>query len=407
MKKISQNRRVVVTGLGVVSSLGIGWQEFWKNLIAGKSGISLITAFDTSQYDRHMGGEVKNFDPTKFMSKRKAANYGRASQMAIAATKLAIEDANLDLKKLDRTRVGVCIGTTMGEPQVMEQIDMKFVKERRKLDYDIKSSLRYPSSNISQAVSSHFNIRGQNVVFATACASGSYSVARAFDLIKMDKCDVVVAGGSDALSRIAFTGFKRILAMAPEKCQPFDKNRKGMMMGEGAGILIVESYEHALKRKANIYAEIAGFGMSCDAFHMTEPSEKGVTKAIIKALKNAKIKADQVDHINAHGTGTKENDSIESIAINRVFGSRTKDIPVSAIKSMLGHTMGAASAFESISSCLSIKTSQIPPTINLETADSACNVSCFPQGSFAKDLRIVLKSSQAFGGNNVCTFFKL
>src|SRR3989338_9250802 len=307
----NSNRRVVVTGLGVVSSLGIGWQEFWKNLLAGKSGISKITAFDTSKYDRHYGGEVKDFDATNFISQRKVPRLGRATQMAIAASKLALKDAHLGLIDVKGSKSGVCVGTTMGEPQIMERVDEKSFKNGNKLEYDFNSSMSYPASSIANHVANYLKLEAMNTVFSTACSSGNYAIARAYDLIRRGKCDFMLAGGSDALSRIAFTGFGRLYAMAPEKCCPFDKKRQGMILGEGAGMLLLESLETAKKRRAHIYAEILGYGMSCDAYHMSEPKVEGVEKALKKALKSSNISPDEVDYISAHGTGTIENDAAE------------------------------------------------------------------------------------------------
>ncbi len=401
IKKSSQNdRRVVVTGLGVVSSLGIGWEEFWKNLMAGKSGISKITSFDTSQYDRHYAGEVRGFEAGKFISSSNIKQLGRASQFAIAATKLAIKDAGIRVEDLKKKCAGVCIGTTMGESQVIEQIVKHTFINMEKLTK--MRALIYPANSISVNVARYFKLTGQNVIFANACAAGNYAIGRAFDLIKSGKVDIMIAGGADALSRIAFTGFRRIYAMAPEKCQPFDKNRQGMMLGEGAGIVILESLANAKKRKAKIYAEVLGYGLSCDAYHMTEAAIQGIQNSIEKSLRNSGIKKENVDYISAHGTGTKENDLAECQALNRVFGGFLKKTPVSSIKSMLGHTMGAAAAFETIACCLAVKNNKIPPTINLETQDPECKIDSVPNKGKEHQVNIALNSSQAFGGNNAC-----
>ena len=396
------NRRVVVTGLGVVSSLGIGWQEFWKNLLAGKSGISKITAFDTSPYNRHYGGEVKNFDPTQFMSRKKAERLGRASQMAIAASKLALKDSYLIFKDVNGSKSGVCIGTTMGEPQIMERVDERSFRKGHKLEYDFNSSMSYPASSIANHVANYLKLEAMNTIFSTACSSGNYAIARACDLIKFGKCDFMLAGGSDALSRIAFTGFGRLYAMAPQKCCPFDKNREGMILGEGAAMVCLESLESAQRRGVKIYAEILGHGLSCDAYHMSEPKVNGIVKALNKALINSSIQLEEIDYISAHGTGTVENDEAECKAINLVFGKRTKYIPVSSIKSMLGHTMGVASVFGAIACCLAIRDGKIPPTINYEKNDPKCKIDCVPNNGRRHMVKIALNNSQAFGGNNAC-----
>ncbi len=339
-KNISDSgRRVVVTGLGVVSSLGIGVEEFWKNLIVGKSGISEIESFDTSDYPVHKGGEVKNFKPEEFIDKRKIKHMGRASQMAIAATKLAIMDASM--KRSNHVGAAVLLGTTMGEIQLMEYFDETWVKMG---DNKIDSKLIpfFSTNNLSVNIAISIDARGFNVVMPTACSSANYSIGYGFDLIRSGQVDTAFCGGTDSFSKVAFVGFNRLYAMAPEKCQPFDKNRKGMMLGEGSGVLLLESLEHAEKRGAKIYAEILGYGLSCDAHHMTQPSEDGVVRCIEKALKESRISKDEVDYISAHGTGTRQNDKVECAAIKKVFGKKYKEIPCSSIKSALGHTMGAA-----------------------------------------------------------------
>ncbi|HAJ57450.1 MAG TPA: hypothetical protein DCL35_06745 [Candidatus Omnitrophica bacterium] len=392
-------RRVVVTGLGVVSSLGIGVDDFWKNLIAGKSGISEIESFDTSAYPVHKGGEVKNFKPEQFIDRRKIKSLGRASQMAIAAAKLAIQDAKL--KHSDVTKGGVILGTTMGEAQILELLDKIWVeKGQNELTYGLISA--YLSNNLSLNVGIELWTSNFNAVMPTACSSSNYAIGYGFDLISFGSAEVMFCGGSDAFSKVAFTGFNRLLAMAPEKCQPFDKNRKGMMLGEGAGILVLESLEHAEKRGAKIYAEILGYGLSCDAHHMTQPSENGIAKCIEKAIRESGISKDDIDYISAHGTGTPQNDKAECAAFKKVFEERAKNIPISSIKSALGHTMGAASAIEAITCSKVIVESVLPPTINFETKDEECDIDCVPNEARKKMVKMVLNNSCAFGGNDAC-----
>jgi len=395
------DRRVVVTGLGVVSSIGIGWQEFWKNLLAGKSGISKITSFDTSRYDRHYGGEVKNFNPYQFIDKRKADSMGRTSQMAITAAKLAMEDAKLQKKAIINKRVGVIAGTTMGEPQILENLYSKSVRNK-KLVIDIISALAYSPNSITLSVAREFGLSSYNFLFGNACSAGNYALGYAFDLIKTKKVDVIIAGGVDAFSAIAFTGFNRLLVMAPEKCQPFDKNRKGMLLAEGCGMFVLESLESALKRNATIYAEILGYGLSCDASNMTTSDHIQISRATKRALGNSGIMPDQIDYISAHGTGTVENDRAECKAFRSIFGERSKKIPVSSIKSMLGHPMGASAAIEAIACCLAIKDQKVPPTINFEEKDPECDIDCVPNKFRAYKIKTVINNSQAFGGNNAC-----
>lgn len=397
-------RRIVVTGLGVVSSIGIGKDEFWKNLITGKSGITDISLFDTSDYPVHKGGEVKGFDPAKFIPKNKLGGMARASQFAIAAAKMALEDARLNIEKI-KGKVGIVIGTTMADIQSLEQID-KYWSQKGEDEVWPINVIKYPGNELSDNTAYFFETASLNVVIPTACASGNYSLGYSFDMIRRGKADVIIVGGTDPFSRITFTGFNRLYAMAPEKCQPFDKNRKGMMLGEGAGILILEDMESAKKRNAHIYAEILGYGLSCDANNMTAPRTEGIIKAIERAIKNSSINKEEVDYISAHGTGTPSNDKAECEAVKKVFGDSIKKICISSIKSMLGHTMGAASAIEAITCCLAIRDNIVPPTINYEVADTECDISCVPNRAQKKEINIVINNSFAFGGNNACLVLK-
>jgi len=402
----SQNdRRVVITGLGVISSLGIGWQEFWKNLVAGKSGISRIEAFDTSKFDRHFAGEVKNFRSEQFFGNRSMVHIGRTSQFALAATKLALEDTHLTYKDLNNFRLGVAVGTTMGELKVLEVIDNVLITSGLN-DIDPKMVPFYPSNGISATIARNLNITGDNFVNANACSAGNYSIGHSFDNIKLGKVDMMIAGGADSFVKFLLSGFTRLLAVATEKCQPFDKNRQGMLIGEGAGILVIEELGHAKRRGAPIYAEILNYGLSCDAEHMTAPEASGISKAINKALRSTGIRPEEVDYISAHGTGTEQNDKNEAQAVRKIFYSNGHRTPMSSIKSMLGHTMGAASAIEAIACCLAIRSSIIPPTINYSEPDEECDIDCVPNKSREKELNIVLNNSFAFGGNNACVVLR-
>lgn len=399
------NKRVVITGLGVVSSVGIGWESFWESLLQGKSGISPVTSFDTSNHFTHNGGEIKYFNPIEFISPDKLDILSRSSQFAVAAAHLAIKDALLSPGQLSSMIVGTCIGTTMGSVQTSEIIN-QFIVLQGKLDFSNELICQVPTHSTPAAVSREFNLTGPNLIFSTACAAGNYAIGYGFDLIRLGRADLVLAGGSDPFSKVAFTGFNQVGAVAPEKCQPFDKNRKGMMVAEGAGILIIESLEHALTRNAPIYAEISGYGLSCDAHHMTLPSVEGVSRCMIQALRETHTSIEQVDYICAHGTGTPANDRTECAAIREVFGSHTKHIPVSSIKSMLGHTMGAASALEAIACALTVQNNIIPPTINFETPDPECDIDCVPNQARRHEVDVALNNSYAFGGNNASLVLK-
>ncbi|MFA5147085.1 MAG: beta-ketoacyl-[acyl-carrier-protein] synthase family protein [Candidatus Omnitrophota bacterium] len=395
------DRKVVVTGIGIISSIGIGKDEFWSNLIGGRSGIKEVDTFGTSDFPIHRGGEVGNFEPERFIPKSKLNGMAKASQFAVAATKLAFEDAKLDHNRVEKGRTGVIVGTTMADIQSLEQIDKYWTRDGEKEVWPI-NIIKYPSNSLADHIGYFFKFAGPNYVIPTACSAGNYSIGYSFDLMREGKADMMIAGGADPFSRITFTGFNRLYAMAPERCQPFDKNRKGMMIGEGAGVLLLELLEHALERKARIYAEVLGYGLSCDAHHMTAPSVDGVVHVMERAIKNSGIDKSKVDYISAHGTGTPANDKTECEAIKRVFGIRYKQIPTSSIKSMLGHTMGAASAIEAIACCLAIKESVIPPTINYETPDPECDIDCVPNKARKQAVRIALNNSLAFGGNNAC-----
>lgn len=396
---------MVITGIGAVTSIGIGKDDFWMNLVAGKSGISEIERFDTSPFPIHRAGEIKKFKPEDFMPADFAKSIGRGSQLSIAATTLALDDAGLSVKKAGVAQSGIIIGTTMGEIPALELIDRYWTKKGE--DEVYCSNVRnFPVNNLSDNVASFFGLTGYNYIITTACASGNYSIGYAFDLIRTGKKDVILAGGADPLSRLAFTGFNRLFAMAPDKCQPFDKNRKGMMLGEGGAILLVEGLKHAIKRNAKIYAEILGYGLSCDAYNMTIQSEKGARKVMEKAIRNSGIDKKDVDYISAHGTGTGLNDKTETAAIKDVFGKAAYSIPVSSIKSMLGHTMGTASALEAATCCLAIDTGVIPPTINYDTPDPDCDLDYVPNKAKRKTVKVALNNSFAFGGNNACLVFK-
>jgi 3-oxoacyl-[acyl-carrier-protein] synthase II len=397
------NKRVVITGLGVISSIGIGWQEFWDSLLQGKSGISSVTSIDTTNHFTHNGGEVMHFNPRQFIAEDKIQQYNRSSQFAVAAALLAKKDARLSEDLLQPERIGICIGTTTGSIQAIERINDKRLSQQ---DVGMNLISQLPPHTTPAAVAREIGASGPNCMISTACAAGNYAIGHGFDLIRFGRADLIFAGGSDPFSRISFTGFNQFSAVAPEKCQPFDKNRKGMMVAEGSGILVLESLEHAMQRNAQVYAEILGYGLSCDAQHMTQPSVEGVARCMINGMKEAGIMAEDVDYISAHGTGTQANDKTESAAIRVVFGERSGKVPVSSIKSMLGHTMGAASALEAITCALVVKNDIIPPTINFLTPDPECDIDCVPNKARRQPVAIALNNSYAFGGNNASLVLK-
>ena len=394
---VENKKRIVVAGLGVVTSIGIGKTKFWNNLIKGKSGISKVETFDTKGHATHVGGEIKDFKPEKLINKKRIKLMGRASQLAVAASRLAVRDAKLEDSLKSRKKVCVCLGTTMGEIQLMENMNRFWIRDGFK-SVDKFSAYQSPVNSISANVAIEFGLRGRNRMFTTACASGNYGIGYGYDLLQAGEADLAIVGGSDTFSWISFTGFNKVGATAPKKCQPFDKNRKGMIPGEGSGILILEPLESALKRNAPIYAELLGYGLSCDAYHITQPTDDGIGRCMKNALDETGVKPEEVDYINAHGTGTPHNDKVEAAAINHVF--KENKVAVSSIKSMLGHTMGAASAIGAVNCCLGIKNSIIVPTINYKTPDPECNIDCVPNKARKQSINVAINNGFAFGGNN-------
>jgi 3-oxoacyl-[acyl-carrier-protein] synthase II len=394
----------VVTGLGVVSSLGLGWKTFWESLKQGRSGISKISSFDTNEFSTHYGGEVKEFNPEDLEQPRSLKQMGRASHMAIAAAKMALEDSGYTPKDILPEGIGLCIGTTSGESIETETLIGEWIQNR--LQQEEKSRFTQSICNvISSNVAKELCLEGLNFIIPTACAAGNYAIGFSYDNIVLGHSDMMLAGGVDVFSWIVFIGFNRLSAIAPQVCQPFDKNRKGIIAAEGAAIIVLESLESAMKRDAHIYAEIKGYGTSCDAYHMTIPTLEGMSKVMEDALKWSQINKDEVDYINAHGTGTRANDKSECAAIKKVFGDSYKDIPVSSIKSMLGHTMGAASALEAVACALAVNQNIIPPTINYQTPDPECDIDCVPHEARTHTVNIALNNSFAFGGNNASVVF--
>ena len=400
-------RRVVVTGLGVITPIGSGKDKFWKALLDGKSGVGEVTCFDTSGHKVHRGTEVRDFNPRDYIKNGTVDQLGKGSQMAIAATKLALTDGGLGLEGVDPTRIGVSVGTTGGEIQILEKINL--IRYGQDEDHvDIRLFLRHPCNNIPSNIAREFGLKGPNIIIPTACAAGNYAIGYAYDLIKLGRADYMLAGGADPFSKVAFIGFGRLGAVAPDVCQPFDKNRKGMLVGEGAGILLLEPLDNALKRGATVYAEIIGYGLSCDGYHITipHPEGNGVASSLRKALKNADITPEDVQYINAHGTGTIANDKAETISIKKVFGDHAKKLLVSSIKSMMGHTMGAASAIETVTCALVVKHDVVPPTINYRTKDPECDLDYVPNVKREHPVNIALNTAYAFGGNNSCLVIK-
>lgn len=395
-------KRVVITGIGAVTSIGVGGRDFGNALRKGVSGVSEITSFDTTGFEHANGCPVKNFDPSKWLQHVAPESIGRSSQFASAAAVMAVADAGLDRAFLSQSNCGVSIGTTDGESQIIDQLSEQAVHGGY-ASIDQHLITRVPCHNIANAVATELGLRHQALAMPTACSAGNYAIGYAYDLISLGEADFMICGGADSICRKTFAGFYRLGTIAPEVCQPFDKNRKGILTGEGAGILFLESLDSALARGAHIYAEVLGYGLNCDADHMVAPNRESIARCIRNAHQNAGIEPGDVDYVCAHGTGTVANDVTEAGAIRQVFGDRLP--PVSSIKSMIGHTMGAASALASVASAIAIDEGFIPPTINHTEVDPQCGIDCVPNVSRNAPLRIVENHGFAFGGNNAITIY--
>lgn len=390
--------RVAVTGIGIVSSIGLGKDEFWTNAIAGKNGINYVKQFDTSEYHTNLGGEIKNFVP--YINNIKVDDIGRCSQYAVSAVNMAYDDAKVKNDPYLLAETEIFMGTTLGEVQELGKSIRKTIMGDKKKGIELFA--KYPVHNILSAVCDELNIQGKAILIPNACAAGNFALISAYERIRNEKCRCAFAGGADALSESAYRGFSKLRSLAKDKCSPFDKNRQGMIIGEGAGVLFLESMSCARKRNAHIYAEIVGWGAGCDAYNMVmpRPDASGIKKVMKEAIEFSGVS--DIDYICAHGTGTHANDVAESKAINDIFGNK---IPVSSVKSMIGHTMGAASAIESAVCCLAIHDNVIPPTINYDTYDEKCNIDCVANKARRVKVHTAMNNAYAFGGNNTCILF--
>lgn len=397
--------RVVVTGLGVMSSVGCDTHSFWEGISEGRNGIRPVRSFNTDRYKVHYGGEIDSFDARQHVLRLNPEEIGETSQLAIAATRQAIDQSGFG-EGLSGSKTGVCFGTTTGEAPVIERFDDRLI-DNDNLVVKSRMTELYPCHMIAVHVAKEFQVAGPNRVLPCACAAGNYAIAHSYDLIKSGQADVMIAGGADAFSRITYTGFARLGAIAPVVCQPFDRERKGMVPGEGAAALVLESWESAVNRGAEILAEVRGYGLSCDAHHMTaaHPEGEGATRAMKLALRSAKIDYTDVDYLCAHGTGTKLSDRIETLAIKSVFNGSAYQTPVSSIKSMIGHSMGAASAIEAVACTLAVKNDIVPPTINWENPDPECDLDYVVSGARHQNIKVAMNNAYAFGGYNASVLF--
>jgi 3-oxoacyl-[acyl-carrier-protein] synthase II len=406
--------RVVVTGLGVLSPVGLNVADFWKSLCEGKSGVDKVTRFDASRFDTRIAAELKGFNPENFMDRKEAKRADPFSQYAIAASSEAVRDAGLDLNRVNRDRFGVVIGTGIGGIQTFETQHSALIEKgpSRVSPFFIPMMIGDMAPGL---VSMKFLAKGPNYATVSACASGAHAIGDAFRMLQRGDADVMLAGGAEAtISPMAMAGFCSMKAMStrndePQKAsRPFDKTRDGFVMGEGAGMAVLETLGHAKARGARVYCELAGYGATADAYHMTAPDENGdgAARAMRLALADAGLPADSVDCINAHGTSTPLNDKLETLAVKSVFGEHARKLVLNSTKSMTGHLLGAASGIEFAACVMSIVDSIIPPTINHEFPDEECDLDCAPNVAVRREVNVAMSNSLGFGGHNATLLVK-
>lgn len=408
------NTRVVITGLGAITPIGNSVEEFWKNLQAGVSGTDLIRGFDASRHASQVAAEIKDFKATDFIDRKEARRMDPFVQYAIAAADMAVENSALDLDHIDRTRAGVLVGSGIGGLQTLEaQHTILMTKGPSRV-----SPFFIPMEIINLAsgqLSIRFGLQGVNSAVATACATGSHAIGDAFRWIQRGAMDIMVAGGTEAsVTPLAVAGFGNMRALSTRNddptraSRPFDKTRDGFVIGEGCGVLVLESLEHALARNATIYAEIIGYAATADAHHITQPDPetKGVSRCMELALEDAGVQGSDVDYINAHGTSTPFNDRLETQAIKNVFNSHSRNVAISSTKSMVGHGLGSAGAIEMVAISLAVQNGIIPPTINYETPDPECDLDYVPNEARKAAINIAMSNSFGFGGTNACLVVK-
>lgn len=411
---MAASRRVVVTGMGIISPLGNELETTWQNILAGKSGAKTVTAFDVTEYPTKFAAPVENFDDVNHLDVKTKRRVDEFVQYGLVASKHAIENSGLELNSIDSSRIGVSIGSGIGGLDTIEKNALTLDKRgpRKISPFFVPGAI---VNMVSGLVSIEYGLHGPNLSIVTACSSGNHSIGFSARSISHGDCDVMITGGSEmAITPLGLGGFSAVTALStnnenPTKAsRPWDKDRDGFVLGDGAGVLVLEEYEHAKARSANIFAEVTGFGMSSDAFHMTAPAEdgKGAKQAMISALKDADLDSSKIDYINAHGTSTPLGDIIEANAIADIFSTSQEHIAVSSTKSMTGHLLGAAGAIESIFSILSLRDNRLPPTINLDNLDGdAPKLNYVANESQEKEINYVLNNSFGFGGTNASLVF--
>jgi len=405
--------RVVVTGLGVVHSLGLNVQDFWNSIKEGKCGIKVVEKFDISPFPTKVAAEITDFDPSNYIDKKEARRMDKYTQYAMAATKMAIEEAKLDLDKVDKDRMGVIVGSGIGGIETLEE-QHKVLLEKgpgRISPFFIPMMI---ANMASGRIAIQYGARGFNECVVTACATGTNSIGDAFKVIQRGDADIMITGGSEApITPLSFAGFCSMKAMSTNPdpntaSRPFDLERDGFVMGEGAAILILEELEHALRRGANILAEVVGYGCTCDAYDIVQPAPEGegAARCMKLAIQDAGIRPEDIGYINAHGTSTYYNDKYETLAIKSVFGEHAKKLAISSTKSMTGHLLGAAGAIEALITVLALKEGFLPPTINYKTPDPECDLDYVPNKGRNADIEYALSNSLGFGGHNSTIIMK-
>jgi 3-oxoacyl-[acyl-carrier-protein] synthase II len=415
MANAFKKERIFVTGMGVISSLGHDIPTFWDNMVAGKSGLGPVTHFDAEGFTTKVAGEINDFDATQYMDPKEAKRNDRYTHLGLAAAKLAVQDSGIDFDKCDTDRVGVLVGSGIGGMKTIEDQARNLIEKgpRKVSPFMIPSLI---SNILSGIIAIEYGLKGPNFGIVSACSTGSHSIGEAMRILQYGDADVMLAGGSEAsITALAFAGFCSMKAMSksynddPTKAsRPFDLNRDGFVMGEGASVLVLETEASARKRGAQIHAEVVGYGATNDAYHVTAPTPDGygLSLAIRNCLKNAEVSEDVVGYINAHGTSTKYNDSTETGCIKTVFGDRAKDVPISSIKSMVGHLLGAAGAVESVACIQALKNGVLPPTMNYETPDPECDLDYIPNEARESKIEYALSNNLGFGGHNTSLLFK-
>ncbi|MFC0435597.1 beta-ketoacyl synthase [Kutzneria buriramensis] len=399
-----QARRVVVTGLGVVSNIGVGAEAFAESLRAGRTGTSPIASFDPAGFPVTMAGEVPGFDPAALVEHIEPARWGRSGQFAAAAARLAVRDAGIDPELLSRANAGSIMGTTGGESTVMQKLTEQWVRDGLPA-IDPALAGQAPASQIATAVNSELRLTGEAQTVPTACSASNFAIGYGYDLVRTGEADFILAGGADSVNRATHAGFFQLGALAEDLCRPFDAERTGILTAEGGVALLLEPLTSAVGRGATIYAEVLGYGVNCDARHMVNPDAASIAECIRLAHEAAGIGPADVDYICAHGTGTPTNDATEIAAVRKVFGDEVP--PISSIKSMIGHSMGAASGLGAVACCKALEQGFLPPTANLRRTDPALgpDLDCVPGRSRPARLDIVQNHGFAFGGNNAITIF--